>query len=225
MSNKPIVLFSGGLDSTVLLWSLRPNVKAISFNYDQRHVKEIDVASRICKTAGIEHVVVDLAGCSVGPFYCVAELIKAGSQTGDQPVPEGHYAEESMKATIVPNRNAIMISIAIGWAVSTGSKDVYTAVHAGDHAIYPDCRPEFIVAMQQAVIEGNKWNISYLQAPFVYKTKAEIVKIGAQLNAPLDQTWSCYNAGPIHCGACGTCVERKEAFQLAGVVDPTEYEK
>jgi len=173
---------------------------------------------------GIEHAVVDLAH-SDGIMESVFDLIASGSQTGNEPVPEGHYAEESMKATVVPNRNMIMISIAVGWAVSTGSKDVYAAMHAGDHTIYPDCREEFVVPLQQAIQKGNAWNNCYFWAPFLEKTKAEIVKLGADLHAPLDQTWSCYKGGILHCGVCGTCVERKEAFQFAGVVDPTEYEK
>jgi len=215
--SKPIVLFSGGLDSTVLLWSLRPNVKALLFNYGQRHSKELEAAQRICRTHNIEWEFADLSP--------IRHLISSGSQTGDQPVPEGHYAEESMKATVVPNRNMIMISIAVGWAVSTGSSEVYWAAHAGDHAIYPDCRPEFLSAMEKAVREGNAWTPVHLLAPFIRSIKAEIVEIGAGLHAPLDQTWSCYKGGILHCGKCGTCVERKEAFQLAGVVDPTEYEK
>jgi len=225
--SKPIVLFSGGLDSTVLLWSLRPNVKAISFDYNQRHYKELDTAQRICNQYDIEHVVVDLAMSEPG-YVSLAELFHQAqsSQTNrDVQVPEGHYAEESMKATVVPNRNMIMISIAVGWAVSSGSKDVYAAMHAGDHTIYPDCRSEFVVPLQQAIQKGNAWNICYFWAPFLEKTKAEIVKLGASIHAPLDQTWSCYKGGILHCGVCGTCVERKEAFQLAGVVDPTEYEK
>jgi 7-cyano-7-deazaguanine synthase len=215
--SKPIVLYSGGLDSTVLLWSLRPNVKALIFQYGQRHSKEVGFATNICLTHNIEYEVADLHG--------IAHLIASGSQTGDQPVPEGHYAEESMKATIVPNRNMIMLSIAVGWAVSTKSHSVFWAAHAGDHIIYPDCRPEFFHSMANAILDGNAWNDIILEAPFIYKTKADIVKLGTQLNAPLDQTWSCYKGGILHCGKCGTCVERKEAFQLAGIVDTTEYEK
>jgi 7-cyano-7-deazaguanine synthase len=214
--SKPIVLFSGGLDSTVLLWSLRPNVKAIIFNYGQRHVGEILHAVTICTTAGIEYEVAHLG--------MIKHLISSGSQTGSDPVPEGHYAEESMKATVVPNRNMIMISIAAGWAIATGSRTISWAAHAGDHAIYPDCRPEFLDAMIQALFVGNEWTPIALTAPFIHKTKKEIVQLGHQLNAPLDQTWSCYKGGILHCGKCGTCVERKEAFILAEIDDPTEYE-
>jgi len=222
--SKPIVLFSGGLDSTVLLWSLRPEVKAISFNYGQRHSKELISAERICILGEVEYAIVDLAH-SDGIMESVFDLISSGSQTGNQPVPEGHYAEESMKATVVPNRNMIMLSIATGWAVSTDSTKVLWAAHAGDHAIYPDCRPEFLDAMALAIKTGNAWSPVELEAPFIRKTKAEIVELGAELHAPLDQSWSCYKGGILHCGKCGTCVERREAFQLAGVVDPTEYEK
>ena len=216
--SKPIVLFSGGLDSTVLLWSLRPNVKALLFDYGQRHRKELFQAAAICEQYQIEFEVAQL--------HEIQNLLKGSSQTDPTiPVPEGHYTEESMKATIVPNRNMIMISIAVGWAVSTGSTKVLWAAHAGDHAIYPDCRPEFLDAMALAIKTGNAWSPVKLEAPFIHKTKAEIVKLGAELHAPLDQTWSCYKGGILHCGRCGTCVERREAFQLVGVVDPTEYEK
>jgi 7-cyano-7-deazaguanine synthase len=217
MSGKPIVLYSGGLDSTVLLWSLRPNVKALLFDYGQRHRKELLHAINICEADNIEYEIANLVP--------IRNLLASGSQTGNEPVPEGHYAEESMKATVVPNRNMIMLSIAVGWAVSTGSQKVLWAAHAGDHAIYPDCRPEFLGAMVDAIQIGNAWSPVLLEAPFIYKTKAEIVKLGAELHAPLDQTFSCYKGGILHCGMCGTCTERKEAFQLAGVVDPTEYEK
>jgi 7-cyano-7-deazaguanine synthase len=124
----------------------------------------------------------------------------------------------------VPNRNMIMISIAVGWAVSTGSKEVYIAAHAGDHTIYPDCRPDFIDELRGAILTGNDWSPIMLQSPFERMTKADIVSVGFQNHAPLDQTWSCYNSGPIHCGRCGTCIERQEAFAHAGVEDPTEYQ-
>lgn len=214
--SKPIVLYSGGLDSTVLLWSLRPNVKALLFDYGQRHKKELLQADIICMENHIEFQYADLSG--------IRHLISAGSQTGDEPVPEGHYAEESMKATVVPNRNAIMLSIAYGWAVATKSPSVQYAAHAGDHTIYPDCRPEFFDAFAQAMYIGNEWYTPTLVAPFIHLTKAAIVQLGASIHAPLDQTWSCYKGGILHCGKCGTCVERKEAFKLAGVDDPTEYE-
>jgi len=138
-------------------------------------------------------------------------------------VPEGHYEAESMKATVVPNRNAIMLSIAFGIAAAEGATGVAAGFHAGDHAIYPDCRPMFVdrfAAMQLASLD---YPIS-LYTPFLYKSKADIVKEGTLLRVPFGLTWSCYRGGELHCGKCGTCVERREAFQLAGVDDPTEYE-
>jgi 7-cyano-7-deazaguanine synthase len=138
-------------------------------------------------------------------------------------VPEGHYEAESMKATVVPNRNAIMISIAYGHAVSIGAETVGVGVHAGDHAIYPDCRAQFIDMLSSTLQVGNDSDLR-IYAPFIDKTKSDIVKYGTALGVPFDLTWSCYKGLEKHCGRCGTCVERKEAFQLAGVNDPTEYD-
>jgi 7-cyano-7-deazaguanine synthase len=226
-TGKPIVLFSGGLDSTTLLLRelQKGEVKALSFNYGQRHAEELDVALKLTRKLKIEHVIVDLGSTPVFPFYSVAELIQKGSQTGSEPVPLGHYTEPSMKTTIVPNRNMIMISIAVGWAVATDSERVLWAAHAGDHAIYPDCRPDFLYALREAINQGNAWDEVHLDAPFIYLSKAEIVKMGQALGVPFAETYSCYQGRPQHCGRCGTCVERKEAFQLAGVPDPTQYEE
>jgi 7-cyano-7-deazaguanine synthase len=138
-------------------------------------------------------------------------------------VPEGHYEDESMKATVVPNRNMILLSIATGWAVSTGASSVSYAAHFGDHAIYPDCREEFADAMNN-IMEIAGWDKVSLNRPFSSFTKADIVKLGDELGVPFEKTWSCYKGGQIHCGVCGTCVERREAFELAGVTDPTIYD-
>jgi 7-cyano-7-deazaguanine synthase len=217
--SKPIVLFSGGLDSAVLLWKLREgrkDPKAISFDYGQRHRRELQNAFAFTDKFDIEHEIGDLRG--------IAHLIKSGSQTGSDPVPEGHYAEESMKKTIVPNRNMIFLAIAIGWAQSTGSTEVFYAAHAGDHAIYPDCRPDFFEPLTVAAYQSSWPPHVRLRGPFLGLSKAQIVQQGAVLNTPFELTYSCYNGRQKHCGKCGTCVERKEAFQLAGVADPTEYE-
>lgn len=212
---KAVVLYSGGMDSTVLLWSLLPGAKALLCDYGQRHSKELARARAICGKYGIEHETAHLQG--------ISHLLNKGSQSGREAVPDGHYAEESMKVTIVPNRNAIMLAVACGWAVSTGCRRVFFAAHAGDHAIYPDCRREFIDAFDKAMGLGNAWDPVEIVAPFADMTKAEIARRGFELGAPLEMTWSCYKGGELHCSKCGTCVERKEAFQLAGVEDPTVY--
>jgi len=137
-------------------------------------------------------------------------------------VPAGHYTNETMKLTVVPNRNMIMLSVAIGWAVSGKADAVAYAAHAGDHTIYPDCRPAFIEAIRQAAALCD-WHRVELLTPFVGKTKRDIVRLGAELDVPFGQTWSCYVGGEVHCGRCGTCVERREAFKSAGVDDPTVY--
>lgn len=217
--SKGVVVLSGGLDSTVLLYAVRANKHdpiAVSFDYGQRHRKELDAARGITSNLGVEHIIIDLR--SVGEA-----LAGSGSALlGDSDVPHGHYEDESMKKTVVPNRNMIMLSIAAGIAMSRKGEFVCYGAHGGDHAIYPDCRPEFAASLAKAVALAD-WTVVGLAAPFENHTKAEIVGLGAQLGVPFEKTWSCYEGGAAHCGKCGTCVERREAFVLAGAVDPTEY--
>lgn len=215
---KTVLIYSGGLDSTVLLYSLHKaghELRTLSVNYGQRHAKELDAAKAITAQLGIEHRVADLT--SLTPLLGNSSLTDA-----DIAVPEGHYAEETMKATVVPNRNMILLSVAAGWAISEKADSVAYAAHSGDHAIYPDCRNEFAEAMDHAIRLAD-WHEVRLDRPFVKKTKADIVTLGAELDVPFEQTWSCYQGGDIHCGRCGTCIERREAFHLAGVVDPIPY--
>jgi 7-cyano-7-deazaguanine synthase len=213
-----VSLFSGGLDSTVLLFSLLDqghDVIPLLVNYGQRHIRELEAASRICSMLGVTWQAADLRA--------LAPLLTGSSQTSaDIPVPEGHYTDLSMKATVVPNRNMLMLSCAIACAVSQQAQAVAYAAHAGDHPIYPDCRPEFIAALAQAA-QLCAWEPIQLLAPFQTMGKADIVRLGADLHVPFAETWSCYKGGTVHCGRCGTDVERREAFVLAGIPDPTEY--
>lgn len=216
---KSVVVLSGGMDSVTLLYWLRAQrheVRALSFDYGQRHRRELQFAERVCKTLEVPWALADLSA--------IRTLIAGtSSQMRDEvPVPEGHYADESMKQTIVPNRNMIMLSVAIGHAVAEGCEAVAYGAHAGDHAIYPDCREPFASAMAEAAQQCD-WKPVELLRPFVHKTKAEIAKLGHELGVPFAETWSCYKGLEAHCGRCGTCVERREAFQLAGVPDPTIY--
>jgi 7-cyano-7-deazaguanine synthase len=213
-----VVIHSGGLDSSVLLYHLQhegATVRALSVDYGQRHRKELASASEICASLGIEHQVADISA--------VQPLLACGALTGDDEVPDGHYTDSSMKVTIVPNRNMILLSLAIGWAVSLKYDAVAYAAHSGDHAIYPDCREAFTSAMREAAHLCD-WRRIDLLTPFVQLDKAAIVRIGADLAVPFAKTWSCYKGGDMHCGTCGTCVERREAFELAGVHDPTPYD-
>lgn len=213
-----VVILSGGLDSTAALFEAIARgyePVALSFFYGQRHAIELSHAQELTQHLGIRHELVDISS--------INHLITNSALTNPSiPVPEGHYAAETMKATVVPNRNAIMLSIAFGFASNIDARAVFTGVHAGDHAIYPDCRPEFVRSfgmMESLALE----NSPTLIAPFIFNTKAEIVERGAKLSVPFSFTYSCYNGGKTHCGRCSTCVERREAFELAGVVDPTEY--
>ena len=217
-----VTTLSGGLDSTTLAYELAAeghDLVALSFDYGQRHAKEITHAARCAERLGAEHHVVDLR--SVGALLTGSALTDPGVE-----VPEGHYTDASMASTVVPNRNAIMLSVAVGVAVARGAEAVATAVHAGDHAVYPDCRPEFIEAIEHEARVANEGFIAggfQVRAPFLHLNKDAIVRRGAALGVPFEETWSCYVGDDLHCGRCGTCVERREAFELAGVADPTRY--
>jgi len=216
---KTIVICSGGLDSVSLAHKVAVDhtlTRLVSFDYGQRHRKEVEFAAACARQLGVPHDIIDIT--SIGASLTGSAL------TDDIDVPDGHYAEETMKATVVPNRNAIMLSIAFGIAAATKADAVATAVHGGDHFIYPDCRPEFIDAfetMQAHALDGYA-NVK-MYTPYVNGSKADIVTDGVKYNTPFGNTWSCYKGGDVHCGRCGTCVERREAFDIAGVVDPTEY--
>jgi 7-cyano-7-deazaguanine synthase len=217
---KALVLFSGGLDSTVLATQIRRDAKEthlLSINYGQRHAKELDHSQQVATHLGLPHEILKLP--QLGAILC-------GSSLTDKSLvlPEGHYAEESMKSTVVPNRNMILLALAGGHALSMGFNTIAYAAHSGDHTIYPDCRPEFADAMDTALGLAD-WNSLTLHRPFVDMTKSDLVSLGDELNAPLQLTWSCYAGKEIHCGKCGTCVERKEAFALANIPDPTKYEE
>lgn len=218
---KAIVIASGGMDSTVLAYQYDAHgdePTLLSFDYGQRHKKELDYAARTAERLGVDHLTIDLSG--------LGRVLTSALTSDDIAVPHGHYAAESMRATVVPNRNLIMLAVAGGVAASRGAGIVATGVHAGDHAIYPDCREGFINAAELAIklgTEGVGPVPVVLEAPFVRITKADICARGEALNVPWEDTWSCYEGLTHHCGLCGTCVERIEAFQLANVTDPTTY--
>lgn len=216
---KTIVVCSGGLDSVTLAYKTAAEnnlAGLVSFDYGQRHRKELDFAASCARRLGAPHSLIDISA--------VGAVLKGSALTSNIAVPDGHYAEDSMKITVVPNRNAIMLSIAYGIASARGMDAVAAAFHGGDHFIYPDCRPAFadaFGAMQKHALEGLS-DIRLL-TPFIHHAKADIVAEGAGLSVPFLETWSCYKGGEKHCGRCGTCVERREAFHLAGVPDPTGY--
>jgi 7-cyano-7-deazaguanine synthase len=218
--SKLLVVYSGGMDSTVLLYHLRScghQLRALSVNYGQRHQKELGHAERITRNLKIPHDVVDLSQAGA--------LFGKGSSQGDPgvAVPEGHYSAENMRVTVVPNRNMILIAVAAGVAIANNCAAVAYGAHKGDHAVYPDCREEFADAMNGALALCHEPGVQLLR-PFVGMTKAEIASRGAALGVPFEETWSCYKGGEIHCGRCGTCVERVEAMAEAGVIDRTRYQ-
>lgn len=216
---KVVVLCSGGMDSvTALHWARREHAIAavVSFDYGAKHNhRELPFAAEHAATLGVRHELITLD--FVNRLFA-SDLLKSGGE-----IPEGHYEAANMKQTVVPFRNAIMLSIAGGFAESVGAEGLVIAAHGGDHAIYPDCREEFMRAMGDALRLGTYAGIQLLR-PFIALTKAQISAAGAELGVDFTRTWSCYKGGEIHCGKCGTCVERREAFTLAGLPDPTEYE-
>ncbi len=217
---KTAVICSGGLDSVTLAYKVAKEhalTRLISFDYGQRHKKELEFAKLHADHLDVPHHIIDISQ--------VGAALTGSALTDDVDVPDGHYAEEQMKITIVPNRNAIMLTIAYGVASSNEDEAVGAAIHGGDHFIYPDCRPSFIekfADMQNDALDG----VSKIElfTPFLNKTKADIVSEGAKLHVPFIETWSCYKGGKTHCGRCGTCVERREAFDISGITDPTIYE-
>ena len=213
-----VIIVSGGMDSITLLYQCRSRIAlAISFDYGSNHnAREIPFARLHCQRLGIPHIVIPLAFM---PQYFKSSLLE-----GSDAIPEGHYAESNMKSTVVPFRNGIMLSIAAGIAESHDLKYVMMANHAGDHTIYPDCRPEFVEAMSQATRTGTFPGIQIL-APFTNITKGDIARKGKALGIDYSETWSCYKGGEHHCGRCGTCIERKEALAEAGIPDTTIYEQ
>lgn len=216
---KTTLVCSGGLDSVSLAHVLMEQgalSRIVSFDYGQRHHKELGFARACADRLSVPFHLIDMRA--------IGASLTGSALTDDIDVPDGHYAEETMRITVVPNRNAIMLTIAFGVAAANGDTAVATAVHGGDHFIYPDCRPSFTDAfatMQAAALDGYA-NVG-LHVPFVQQTKSDIVIAGAAANTPFGETWSCYKGGDVHCGRCGTCVERREAFAIAGIDDPTTY--
>ena len=213
-----VVLLSGGMDSTTLLAKAVKQfdkVAALSIDYAQRHKRELECAKKVAKYYGVKHKILDMTN--------INDLVQGSSlTTGSLAVPHGHYEDESMKLTVVPARNTILLSIAGGWAISMGFTHVAYAAHAGDHAIYPDCRELFVVAMQNVFNVFHYFPIN-LWAPYLHVDKGDIAKEGIALGVPYQLTHTCYEGGELACGKCGSCQERLYAFEKAGIKDPVAY--
>ncbi|WP_270766737.1 7-cyano-7-deazaguanine synthase QueC [Segatella buccae] len=211
------IIVSGGMDSITLLYDKKDEIAlGISFDYGSNHnAREIPFAQMHCERLGIKHIIINLD--------FMHRYFKSSLLDGADAIPEGHYEADNMKSTVVPFRNGIMLSIATGIAESHNLKKVLIANHGGDHTIYPDCRPEFIHAIDKAARYGTFINVG-VSAPYTDITKGQIASIGKRLGIDYRETWSCYKGGVVHCGKCGTCIERKEALAEAGIEDPTVYE-
>lgn len=218
MKKNSVIIVSGGMDSITLLYDHKDEIAlGISFDYGSNHnAREIPFAKMHCERLGIKHITINLD--------FMHQYFKSSLLDGADAIPEGHYADDNMKSTVVPFRNGIMLSIAIGIAESNNLDQVFIANHGGDHTIYPDCRPEFIKAIDSAANAGTYNNVKVI-APYTQITKSDIARIGKKLGIDYTETWSCYKGGEIHCGKCGTCVERKEAIAEAGIEDCTIYEE
>lgn len=216
MKNSAIIV-SGGMDSITLLYDHKDEIAlGISFDYGSNHnAREIPFAKMHCERLGIKHITINLD--------FMHQYFKSSLLDGAEAIPEGHYADDNMKSTVVPFRNGIMLAIAIGIAESNNLDQVFIANHGGDHTIYPDCRPEFINAIDAAATAGTYNDVKVI-APYTKITKSDIARIGKRLGIDYAETWSCYKGEEVHCGKCGTCVERKEALAEAGIEDKTIYE-
>ncbi|MBR1630766.1 MAG: 7-cyano-7-deazaguanine synthase QueC [Paludibacteraceae bacterium] len=211
-----LIVLSGGMDSVTMLYEFKDSISmAVSFDYGSNHNgREIPFARLHCERLHIRHVVI--------PLGFMKHCFRSSLLQGADAVPEGRYDDQNMRSTVVPFRNGIMLSIAAGLAESNGLKRVMMANHAGDHAIYPDCRPDFVESMDAAISRGTYDGIR-LVTPYTHLTKADIARRGAALGVDYALTWSCYKGGQVHCGCCGTCCERREALREAGIDDPTVY--
>ena len=220
MKKNVIVLISGGMDSVCALYDSAEKydvMLGVSFNYGAKHnANEIPFAEYHCKKLEVPHITIDLDFVNK---HFESALLQSG-----EAIPDGHYQDTNMKQTVVPFRNGIMLSIAAGIAESKNAKGLVIAAHSGDHAIYPDCREDFLASMSRAIRLGTYVNIEVIR-PFVSLSKGEIAQKGHELGVDFSKTWSCYKGKEVHCGKCGTCVERKEAFLQAGLLDPTVYKE
>ncbi|WAM33758.1 7-cyano-7-deazaguanine synthase QueC [Caldicellulosiruptor morganii] len=215
---KALVVLSGGMDSTTLLYDVKSKgyeTYAISFDYGQKHSKELEFAKKTCDLLKVPHKIVDIS------FF--AKLAPSALTLANWQIPEGYYTDENMKQTVVPNRNMVLLSIATAYAISIRAQKLFYGAHAGDHPIYPDCRKEFVEAMKSAIALCDYHTVE-LEAPYIDLKKEDILKIGLKLGVDFSLTWSCYKGGEKACGKCGTCTERIEAFKKLGIKDPIEYE-
>ena len=212
---RAVVIFSGGIDSTTLLYMLNNdgyNVIPLTFAYGQKHDKEIECAKKICKRLGLTHTLIQLP------------VLHGSALTDDSDeIPETDYNTDSQRITVIPNRNMVFIAHAVSLAIANDASEVYYGAHKNDETAYPDCTIEFVEAVQSAVYTGNYEKVA-VKAPFLGMTKDEIVSLGVQLGISYEDTWSCYKGEALHCGVCGTCRERKKAFKLTRIKDPTEYQ-
>lgn len=218
MTENVVVIYSGGMDSYTVLHKALAQGKqpyALSFDYGQRHKKELDYAAKVCRQLNVPHKIVDISA--------INSIVGGSALTSDIDVPEGHYEEPSMQTTVVPNRNMILLSLAVGYAVSLDATKVYYGAHSGDHAIYPDCRPEFVEKMNQVCQIANYTPVDIV-TPYLYESKIAILTDGLKMGLDYSQTWTCYNGREKACGQCGACQERLEAFAENKVKDPLEYE-
>ena len=214
---KIIVVYSGGLDSfTLLNEAIRSgkDVSALSFDYGQKHNKELHFVEKFCAQESIDSKIVDVSS--------IKELFQGSSLTDKIDIPKGHHEDDSMKSTVVPNRNMILISLALGYAVTKEAEEVWFGAHSGDHAIYPDCRPEFVEKMDAVARIANYSPIA-VKAPYIAMSKTEILAIGLNMQLDYGLTWTCYEGKELACGSCGACHERLESFAANNVIDPIKY--
>ena len=211
---RAVLIISGGLDSTTLMYWMKSkgyDLFALSLDYGQKHKKELAMAAEHCKKLNVPHQNISLES--------IKGIFEKSSLVGEKEVPEGSYSEDNMTSTVVPNRNMILLSIAIAYAIDKNASTVFYGAHSGDHSLYPDCRPSFVEAMKKAAELCHYYPVT-IEAPFLYKSKAEIVKIGSELKVDFSLTWSCYKGGDVPCGVCGTCIERAKAFSENELIDP-----